>query len=289
MPSESARRASNDSLKAASDWFVKIPFEKFRFLHTLHARRRSLNGWLADPYARIALRQHSAPRPLVDRNSTSGPCTRWFRRLCHAARLRRQVLRVGPVPLAFLFAAHRSPASLVATLTGASHSCWPAGLSRHVLLLPQSLLPRIFPGSARLCSRRIPSPHLSRRNSFSFYPAKCPSLFLLPCGSVHHFSLVRRHSLLLLRRPFRRRRRHARPHSQRYSSFALHVFLPFASPPRRRQARLLFLRNTRPLPLRSLAPFHVSERAPHALRVVQSLLCRLCGLLRPHGLLRCHP
>src|SRR6266478_621742 len=68
--------------------------------------------------------------------------------------------------------------------------------------------------------------------AFFLDPPECSSLFLLPRGSLYLFPLVRRHSLLLLRRPLRRRCRHARPHSQRHAPFALHFFLPFASPSR---------------------------------------------------------
>src|SRR6267378_2699696 len=94
------------------------------------------------------------------------------------------------VSLAILFAAHRPATLLVAILTGAPDSCRPAGFSRYVLLLPQSLLPRVFPRSACLCSRGVSQPQVSRRDGISLCPAKRPSLLFLSCGPLHRLPLA---------------------------------------------------------------------------------------------------
>ncbi len=60
-------------------------------------------------------------------------------------------LRRDAWSLAILFAAHRPTASLVALLSSLTDSRWPFGLSRHMLLLPQSVLPGVSPRSPCLC------------------------------------------------------------------------------------------------------------------------------------------
>src|SRR6266481_387966 len=172
---------------------------------------------------------------MVDRDSRCRRRSRRFWRIRHAARLRRKLLFLGALPLALLFTADRPGASLVAILAGTVDSRWTSRLSRDLLLLPQSVLPRVFPRSARLCRWRVAPPQLSRGNRVSFHPPERPSLLFLSRGSVHHFSLVRRHPLFLFRGPFRNWCRHARPDDQRFSPFALHVFLSFAPPPSWRQ------------------------------------------------------
>src|ERR1700745_3951714 len=129
---------------------------------------------------------------------------------------------MGTVSFSPLVAADRPPTSPVAVLAGPFDSRRPARFSRNLLLLSQSLLSRVFPRSARMCRRRTASSQLSRRNGFPFHPAKCPSLFFLSRGCVHHFSFARRDSLFLLRRPFRHRCRHARANNQCRPPFALH-------------------------------------------------------------------
>src|SRR6267143_4991860 len=69
-------------------------------------------------------------------------------------------LRVGAIPLAVLLAAVQ--AELVAAVTGVSHSWRAARVPRHVLLLPQGLLPGVFPRSSRVRRGRDP-PRLSWR------------------------------------------------------------------------------------------------------------------------------
>src|SRR5580693_8535567 len=115
---------------------------------------------------------------------------------------------MGPVSFAFLFAAHRSATSLVEIFAGAAHSRRTARFSRHLLLLPQSLLPRIFLGSASMRRRRAFKPQIQRRDRVSLYPAKYSPLLFLSRARVPRFSLVRRGARLQFRRPFRHWRRH---------------------------------------------------------------------------------
>src|SRR5260370_32543942 len=73
----------------------------------------------------------------------------------HPARLRGELLLLGAISLALLLTAHRSTASLVATaaLTRTLDSRRSLGFPCYLLLLPQSLLPRIFPGPSCLFRR----------------------------------------------------------------------------------------------------------------------------------------
>src|SRR6267142_5630053 len=171
----------------------------------------------------------------MDRDSLCRRRSRRFWCIRHAARLRGKLLFLGALPLALLFTADRPEASLVAILAGTVDSRWTSRLSRDLLLLPQSVLPSVFPRSARLCRRRASPPQLSRGNCVSFHPPERPSLLFLSRGSVHHFSLVRRHPRFLFRGPFWDWCRHAVPDDQRFPSFALHIFLPFAPPSSWRQ------------------------------------------------------
>src|SRR5262249_9303192 len=76
----------------------------------------------------------------------------WFVR--NASGIRRQVLRVGPVPFPVLLAADRRQPSLVETFPRAADSRWTAQLPRHLLLLSQSLLPSILRRSPVMRGRR---------------------------------------------------------------------------------------------------------------------------------------
>src|SRR5882724_2814490 len=151
---------------------------------------------------------------------------------------------MGTVPLSVLFAV--ALVQLVEVISRASHSRRSSRLSHHLLLLPQSLLPRLFSRSARLRRwRTLHSQKLSRRNVVPVHPAKCSSL--LP-PSRDYFSLlplVRRRQSLLLRRQIRYRPRHTHHARQRLPPHSLHFFLPLASSHRRRKARLLLLRHVR--------------------------------------------
>src|SRR5437660_11582951 len=121
---------------------------------------------------------------------------------------------MGTVPLALLFTAHRSGTPLVEIFSRAFDPRRAPRFSRYLLLLSQSLLPRFLLGSPCLRRWRIPSAQLSRRDRFSVHPAKCPSLLFLSGRSFHRLPLARRDSLVLFRRSFWDRRRHARPDNQ---------------------------------------------------------------------------
>ena len=71
---------------------------------------------------------------------------------------------LGTLSFAFLFSADRSAASLVAAFSRAAGARRPARVSRHLLLLPQSLLPRIFSRSAGLRRGRASQAQISRRD-----------------------------------------------------------------------------------------------------------------------------
>ncbi len=60
----------------------------------------------------------------------------------------------GSVPFSLLFSADRSAPSLVATFSCAADSGWPARFSRDLLLLSQSVLPRLLSRSAWVRGRR---------------------------------------------------------------------------------------------------------------------------------------
>src|SRR5882672_2184071 len=151
---------------------------------------------------------------------------------------------MGAVPFSVLFA----PAflQLVEVFPCDSHPRRTARLSHHLLLLPQSLLPRLFSRPSRLHRRRARIPQkLSRRNSFSLHPAKRPSLLSLSRHPLYLFSLVRRHKGIRIRRQIRRRPRFDHHARQRLPPHRLHFFLPLLAPHRRRQARLFLLRHFR--------------------------------------------
>src|SRR5277367_4770220 len=196
---------------------------------------------------------------------------------------------MGPVSLAVLFAAHRSAASLVETFSRPSHPRRASRFPRHLLLLSQSLLPRVFSRSAGLCRRRASQSQISGRDKVSLHPAKSSPLFFLPGARVPGLSLVRRRPRLQIRRPLRHRRRHARHERQHRHAHPLHIFLPLASPPRRRQTRLLLLRNFWYASPRRLARRHLSKRPPHGAGLDESHHCRLHRLLHSHGCQRRHP
>src|SRR5277367_3612430 len=195
---------------------------------------------------------------------------------------------MGPVSLAVLFAAHRSAASLVETFSRPSHPRRASRFPRHLLLLSQSLLPRVFSRSAGLCRRRASQSQISGRDKVSLHPAKSSPLFFLPGARVPGLSLVRRRPRLQIRRPLRHRRRHARHERQHRHAHPLHIFLPLASPPRRRQTRLLLLRNFWYASPRRLARRHLSKRPPHGAGLDESHHCRLHRLVYPPGFFRCH-
>src|SRR6202140_2094738 len=155
-----------------------------------YSTRRYLHGWHANSFARSASRRYFASRFVVDRTFSSNHPAGRFWRLRHFAGFRRRLLFLGTLSFAFLFPTHRSAASLVAALSGASGAGRSAGISCHLLLLPQSLLSRIFFRSAGLRRGRAGQSQISRRNRLSLHSAECASLFSLSCDSFSGFSVA---------------------------------------------------------------------------------------------------
>ena len=131
--------------------------------------------------------------------------------LRHPARFRRRLLRLGSVSFAFLFSADRSAASLVAVFSRTPGARRPARISHHLLLLPQSLLPRIFSRSSGLRRRRTRQAKISRRNRFPFILQNVHRYFfylaIIFLGFLWHDAIKG----FLLRWPVRHRRRQPHP------------------------------------------------------------------------------
>src|SRR5206468_4620691 len=101
---------------------------------------------------RTQLRCHLAPRRLVDRPRPHGAGPRQLRRLRDMGGLGQPLLRMGAVPLPVLLTA--DPDDLVAALSRIPDPDFSRRLSRHLLLLSQSLLPGLLPRSGCLRRRR---------------------------------------------------------------------------------------------------------------------------------------
>src|SRR5437773_2296634 len=122
------------------------------------------------------VRRDAASRPVVGRDPAGRPSARRLRRVRHAAGIRGGVLRMGTVPVALLLSADRPAASLVALLARPPDPRRAPGLPRHLLLLPQGLLPRLLSRSAGLRRRRNAQPGISRRDGLSLHPPEPPPL-----------------------------------------------------------------------------------------------------------------
>src|SRR6266567_8650011 len=103
---------------------------------------------------------------------------------------------MGSLPLAVLFAPY--PGALVALLSCDSNSWWPLGFPRHLLLLPQGLLPFVLSRSTGLFGWRISPAQIPRRNCIPAHITKPPSLFPLRGSHLPDYSLVRRDSRFLV-------------------------------------------------------------------------------------------
>src|SRR6185437_2965648 len=101
-------------------------------------------------------------------------------------------------------------ASLVAAFAGHPGFGRPAGISHHVLLLPQSVLPSIFSGPACLRRWRAKT-QLRWRNKISIDPAERPPIFLLFVVRVSDFAVARRGSRIYVERALWRGSRFVHP------------------------------------------------------------------------------
>src|SRR5690606_34118475 len=95
---------------------------------------------------------------------------------------------------------------MVALLPGDPDHGGDPRLPGDLLLLPESLLPGVFPGSTRLCRRGTPWQTIQRGDRLPADPPEPASLLPLPVSSDPRVSLVRHTSRLLLRRELRHRR-----------------------------------------------------------------------------------
>src|SRR5205807_4793016 len=113
---------------------------------------------------------------------------------------------VWSVSFTLLFPANQ--AKMVAAIAGDSDSLGAARISRHLLLLSQSLLPRVLSRSARMRGRRVASASLQWRDALSLHSAKSASLFSVCRDHLSDHSLVRRNNCVLVslgeRKAFRR-------------------------------------------------------------------------------------
>src|SRR5258706_294113 len=115
---------------------------------------------------------------MVGRNDSGGAAARWIRNLRHVARVRRSILRMGTLSFAVLFTADRRASSLVEAFTGVADFGRTARLSRYLLLLSESILPRVFSRSSGLRGQRNKT-ELQVRDRISFHFAKSASIFFV--------------------------------------------------------------------------------------------------------------
>ena len=146
----------------------------------------------------------------------------------------------------------------MAAFSRVADSGWPARLSRHLLLLSQSVLPRVFSRSARRARSARVNATIPARLEFPFilqnaapllsvsrHPlswSSCGTTRFTPSSSTANLGLALAPSCWLL---------NVSP------ALHLHPFLPFAAPLRRRKAGLLFVRY-----LRQAAAFRVEGDLP---------------------------
>src|SRR6266850_7326739 len=221
--------------------------------------------------ARTRLRRDAAPRCVVDRTRADGARARQLRHLRHVGRLGRQKLRMGTIPVAVLLAA--DPDLVVAAVTRVPDSDFPRRIPRHLLLLSQSVLPRVLPRSRRVWRGRA-APRVQGRDQIPLHSPERAPLFPVRRGGLHLHSLVRRlprHPLARERRAHRwshgpgttrvwRRHRHPRDGGQRDSPGRLHVRLSLAATSDRRERGLLLLRTRRASSLPTVARRHRTQR-----------------------------
>src|SRR5437588_7381275 len=138
---------------------------------------------------------------------------------------------------------------MVAAIAGDSDSLGAARISRHLLLLSQSLLPRVLSRSTGMRGRRVASAPLQWGDAPSLHSAKSASLFSVCRDHLSDHSLVRRNNCVLVslgeRKAFRRGGRFVSSAGEYRSADRLHSVVSFAQAHRGRQCRLLLVRGCR--------------------------------------------
>src|SRR5271168_3433138 len=150
---------------------------------------------------------------------------------------------MGAVYLPLLFSLDRCAASLVAVFSSDLDPGRAAGVSRDLLLLPQGVLPGIFPRSAGMCGWRTQRAEVSRRNGVSVHSAKPASILFLSSRAVSVFSVVRRGGGFPFSGGIWHRRWIAGDVSECAAAFDVHLFVPLAAASGGREIGLFFLRH----------------------------------------------
>src|SRR5262249_1054980 len=231
------------------------------------------------------LGRHAAPRRLVDRPRPHRPRPRQLRHLLDLGCVDQSLLRVGTVSVAVLLSP--DPDDLVAAVTRVPDSRLSTRLSNDLFLLPQSLLPLVFPRPRRVRGGRAP-PRLPGRNEVSVHPAEPAPVHDVRRGDLYLHSFLRRDPRPALARAWRagrrhdgagparvwHRRRHARHADQRRAARELHVRLPFDPTSDGRAGRLLLLRARGQSTLPGLARRERAESPSPAVRLVLAVFGR---------------
>ena len=134
--------------------------------------------------------------------------------------------------------------SLVEMVAGDFDFRGAAEFSRHLLLLQESVLPRVFRRSAGVLRGRAKA-IVQRRNEIPVHPAKSSSLRALSRDYFSRVPLERRLRRVLVGRKIWHGRRHARAARQHHSADHLHAVVPFATASCGRETRLFFVRDIR--------------------------------------------
>src|SRR2546421_398172 len=139
-------------------------------------------------------------------------------------------------------------------------------LPRHLLLLPQGLLPLVLPRSAGVRGGRAARARLPRRDRLPLHPSEPPPLRVLRHVRLPRLPLARRVRGDALRERPRHRGRHARAADQHLRAHALQLLLPLGAPPGGGNPRLLLVRRPGARPSLGVAGGEGAHPAPHSVR-----------------------